>query len=97
MSSLLNGLFRLFNQELFFFLYELRMQDEQDDRYTNYLIALVQDQNIHPVMRFIIFANKKDGQNNELYWSASQDLRLICGRDFKFVMKYHGGSPYAIS
>ena len=85
-----------FNVELLILAYELRLADEPDDRYTLSLLGKIPPENLSPLMREIILANKKKHDGTDLEWCTFDRYKLLCGPDFSFVMKYQGGSPYAI-
>ena len=44
----------------------------------------------------IILANKKKEDGTGLEWSGPDRYKLLCGQDYRFVMKYKDGSPYVI-
>ena len=78
------------------FAYQLRIVDESDDRYTNKLLGYIKSENMNPLLKRIILANKRGNEPTELYWSTETQYKLTCGQAFNFVMKYEGGQPYAI-
>lgn len=78
------------------FAYELRMQDEADDRFTKQLLEYIDDDNMNPLLKDIVFANKKNSDGSDLEWSNRDRYKLLCGKEFKFVMKYAFDEPYAI-
>ena len=49
-----------------------------------------------PLFREIIMDNRKNDQGTDLTCSGQLNYMLTCGPEFKYVMKYKGGSPFVI-
>ena len=76
------------NAELMVFAYELRLNDTPEDTYTTYFLDLVEETKMIPLLKEIIFDNRKNAEGTDLTCSGQNNYRLKCGLDFSYVMKY---------
>ena len=76
--------------------FEMRMQDTEDDKYTKLFLGMINPDNLSTLMKEIIFANKKNPQGDGLVWTSYDRYKILCGADFRFVLKYKDGKPYVI-
>lgn len=75
------------NAELMILAYELRLQDKDDDKFTNIVLGFIDEEKLIPLFREIILDNKKN-QDGELSCSGTLNYRLKCGNDFNLIVKY---------
>jgi len=78
------------------FAFELRMADNKEDKYTKMFLDLISPEYLSPLLKDIILSNKRSNETNELAWASLDRYKLLCGQDFRFVMKYKDGNPYVI-
>lgn len=84
------------NALLLIFAYHLRAADNDQDKYTLLFFDMVQPASMNPLLRDIILSNKWNKDKKVHEWKSLDRYKLMCGPDFKFVMKYKDGWPYAI-
>ena len=67
---------------LFIFSFYLRLNDNDDDKYTKMFLDYIKSTNLSPLIRKIIMSNRKNEEGNDLVWSSQSRFKLMCGKDF---------------
>ena len=91
LKQLMNNVIANCLRKLIIFSYYLRLEDHDDDRYTIKFLDLIKPDNLSPILKKIIMANRKDKEGQALVWSSQSKYKLMCGKDFEFVVKYKDG------
>lgn len=84
------------NLELVILCFELRLADTSDDHYTTHFLGLINEKRINPLLHDIIMDNKKSEDGTELFCTGNLNYKFKLGNEFKYVMKYTKGKPFAI-
>lgn len=64
---------------LILFSYQLRMADNDEDKFTLFLLDMILPKNMNRTLREIILANKKNKDGTALEWVSKDRYKIMCG------------------
>lgn len=58
------------------------MADNEEDKFTHFLLDMIDTANMNRILKDIILANRKNKDKTALEWASSDRFKLMCGKGF---------------